>query len=233
VKSRKSIIAAAAAVALGTTGLSALPALASAHHPGAAASAVTRPPFIGIGADGTTRTSENWSGYAATGSAYTSVSADWTQPAGTCSSGDTYAGFWVGLDGYTSRSVEQTGTETDCIGGTPQYGAWYEMYPAASVSFSNPVAAGDHFTASVTASGDTFTLKISDLTAGWTHTVTKTSAVAKKSSAEVIAEAPCCTVGGGILPLTNFGTVRFTDSMVDGGAAGRHPRRQDQHAAGR
>ena len=55
--------------------------------------------------------STNWSGYAATTGTYTSVSASWTQPAGTCSRGDQYAAFWVGLDGYTSSSVEQTGSE--------------------------------------------------------------------------------------------------------------------------
>ena len=73
--------------------------------------------------------STNWSGYAATTGTYTSVSASWTQPAGTCSRGDQYAAFWVGLDGYSSSSVEQTGSEVDCVGWTAQYYAWYEMYP--------------------------------------------------------------------------------------------------------
>ena len=36
--------------------------------------------------------STNWSGYAATTGTYTSVSATWTQPAGTCSSGSTPSG---------------------------------------------------------------------------------------------------------------------------------------------
>src|ERR1035438_10402374 len=63
-------------------------------------------------------TSTNWSGYAATTGTYTSVSASWTQPKGTCTSGDQYAAFWVGLDGYSSSSVEQTGSEVDCVGRT-------------------------------------------------------------------------------------------------------------------
>src|SRR5580693_1467505 len=53
-----------------------------------------------------TVTSTNWSGYAATGGPFTSVSADWVQPAGNCSTGDQYAAFWVGLDGYSSATVE-------------------------------------------------------------------------------------------------------------------------------
>ena len=40
------------------------------------------------------------------------------------------------------------------------------------------------------------------------------------SSAEVIVEAPCCTGSGGILPLTDFGTVSLTGSMANGAAMG-------------
>jgi hypothetical protein len=61
----------------------------------------------------TSTTSTNWSGYADTAGTYTSASASWTQPAGTCSKGDQYAAFWVGIDGYSSETVEQTGSEVD------------------------------------------------------------------------------------------------------------------------
>src|SRR5207302_868041 len=95
-----------------------------------------------------TATSTNWSGYAATAGTYTSVSASWTEPTGTCSGSAKYSSFWVGLDGYNSNSVEQTGSEVDCSGSRAQYYAWYEMYPsAASVSYSNTVRPGDHFNA--------------------------------------------------------------------------------------
>ncbi len=164
--------------------------------------------------------STNWSGYAATSGTYSAVSATWTQPAGVCSSGDQYAAFWVGLDGYSSSTVEQTGTEVDCIGKTAQYYAWWEMYPGASVELSTttyPVHANDAFSASVTFTApSTFTLVLADTTVGhtWTATETETLAGARRSSAEVIAEAPCCTVFGGILPLTDFGTVNFANATV-------------------
>jgi Peptidase A4 family len=165
--------------------------------------------------------STNWSGYAATSGTYTSVSASWTQPAGTCSRGDQYAAFWVGLDGYSSQTVEQTGSEVDCIGRTAEYYAWYEIYPQASVNYSNTVKAGDKFTATVTYEGSNeFSLSIKDITQGWSQTKTETLAGAARSSAEVIAEAPCCTFSGGILPLTDFGTVSFTGSQADGSALG-------------
>ncbi len=165
--------------------------------------------------------STNWSGYAATTGTYTSVSASWTQPTGTCSRGDQYAAFWVGLDGYSSSSVEQTGSEVDCVGRTAEYYAWYEMYPNASVNYSNTVRPGDHFSASVTyTGGSSFSLYIADTTQGWSHTTPGTLAGAARSSAEVIVEAPCCTGSGGILPLADFGTVSLTSSTANGAALG-------------
>jgi hypothetical protein len=165
--------------------------------------------------------STNWSGYAATTGTYTSVSASWTEPAGICSRGDQYAAFWAGLDGYSSSTVEQTGSEVDCIGQTARYYAWYEMYPAASHVYSNTVRAGDHFNASVTYTGSNlFSLYIADTTQGWSHNTTVSLAGAARSSAEVIVEAPCCTISGGILPLADFGTINITSSMANGSALG-------------
>ena len=162
--------------------------------------------------------STNWSGYAATTGTYSAVSASWTQPKGTCSNGDQYAAFWVGLDGYSSSSVEQTGTEVDCVGRTAEYYAWWEMYPGASVDYSTtkyPVHYGDSFTASVTYTApNSYALVLTDNTAHWTASTTQSLAGAARSSAEVIAEAPCCTFFGGILPLTNFGTMNFTNSLA-------------------
>jgi hypothetical protein len=166
-------------------------------------------------------TSTNWSGYAAHGSTYTTVSATWVQPAGSCTSATRYSSFWVGLDGYTSNSVEQTGTDTDCSRGRPVYYGWYEMYPNPSFSFGSTISAGDTISASVTFSGtSSYTLKLSDVTRGWTSTTTKSLSGAPRSSAEVIIEAPCCTSSGGILPLANFGTVHLSNSLVNGSSIG-------------
>lgn len=165
-------------------------------------------------------TSTNWSGYAATGSTYNSVSASWVQPSVTCGSTATYSSFWVGLDGYSSNSVEQTGTDSDCSGGKPQYYGWYEMYPHPSYSFGSTVSAGDTMSASVTFSGtNSYTLTLSDKTKGWSTSTTKKLNGAARSSAEVIIEAP---YSGGILPLADFGTVNFTNSLVNGAAIGNY-----------
>jgi hypothetical protein len=168
-----------------------------------------------------TVSSTNWSGYAATGSKFTSVSSNWIQPSVSCTSTATYSADWVGLDGYGDTTVEQTGTLAACIGGSPQYQAWYETYPNPPVYFSSVVTPGHAMRASVTANSATsFTMTISDTTAGWSHTVTKSVGGARRSSAEVIVEAPCCTAGGGVLPLADFHTVPFTRAKVNGTAIG-------------
>lgn len=162
----------------------------------------------------TNSTSTNWSGYAVTGSRFTSVSSSWTEPTVTCSA-TAYSSFWVGLDGDTSNTVEQTGTDADCSGKTPQYYAWYEMYPKFPVNLSGKVAPGDKLSASVTTNGSgSFTLKITDSTQGWTNTTTARLKSAKLASAEVIAEAPSSS--NSVLPLANFGTVGFTSATVNG-----------------
>ncbi len=127
----------------------------------------------------------------------------------------------MGLDGYSSETVEQTGSEVDCDGRTPEYYAWYEAYPAASEDYSNTVEPGDHLSASVTYEGSNeFSLYIDDTTRGWSHDTTVTLSGAERSSAEVIVEAPCCTDRGGILPLTDFGTIGITSSEANGFAIG-------------
>jgi hypothetical protein len=164
-------------------------------------------------------TSGNWSGYAATGSRFTSISATWTQPAGTCGSQTTYSSFWVGLDGDTSGTVEQTGSEVDCSGGSPVYTSWYEMYPKFPVYYSDTVRAGDVFHGSVTTNGNGgFTLTLTNSTEGWSHTINASLRKAKLASAEAIAEAPSSS--GGVLPLTDFGTVGFSSVQANGQAIG-------------
>ena len=142
-------------------------------------------------------TSTNWSGYAVTGSNFTSAVGSWIVPTATCSSGNQYAAFWVGIDGYNSSSVEQTGTDSDCKGSKPNYYAWYEFYPNPSFMISSvTIKPGDRMSASVTYNGSQFTVTITDVTTG--KSFSKSSAVrgAKRTSAEWIAEAPCCTARG-------------------------------------
>jgi hypothetical protein len=210
---------------------------APTHHQLASARAPMQPTPPGgapVWSPANTVSAINWSGYAATGAIFSDVSASWVVPAVTCTSGAQYSSAWVGLDGFNSRTVEQTGTDSDCHGATPRYYSWYEMYPAASVNIAEPVSAGDQMNASVTAATtSSFVLVIADATKGWTKTFTKTLARAKRTSAEVIEEAPCCTAAQGILPLADFGKINFTNAHVDGGAIGNlSPKRINMAAGG-
>ncbi|MGH3417219.1 MAG: G1 family glutamic endopeptidase, partial [Actinocrinis sp.] len=212
------LAAAPLALPVATPAIAAAPLLhAPVQHVGAVPFFVSHG-FTSHGRNATT-TSGNWGGYAAHGSTYTSVSASWVQTAVNCSKGSGYSSFWVGLDGYDSNSVEQTGTEADCSGGRAVYSSWYEMYPAYPVNYGNAVRPGDHFTATVTYQGSNrYRLVLTDSTAGWTRTTSKTQSGLSRASAEVIAEAP--SSNSGVLPLSDFGTVNFTGSTVNGASLG-------------
>ena len=169
----------------------------------------------------TAAASENWAGYAAGGTlgAFTQVSASWAEPAATCAASQTFSSFWVGLDGDGTSSVEQTGTEADCANGAASYQGWFEMFPAAPVFFSNTVQPGDAMSASVVAGGGgSFTLTLTDSTQGWTKVTQQTSTTAQLGSAEIIAEAP--SDADGVLPLSDFGAVTFTDALINNDAIG-------------
>lgn len=176
--------------------------------------------------------SENWSGYAVTGSAgaVTDVKGSWVVPSVNCATTPTgYSAFWVGIDGFTSNSVEQTGTDSDCVSatnkdGTPTYYAWFEFYPnpGYEIEFPKGIHPNDLITAEVKyigaatgsghrgGSGAQFSVTITDVTQGETFTTTSTASSANESSAEWITEAPCCGAKNSILPLADFSSVQFS-----------------------
>jgi hypothetical protein len=166
---------------------------------------------------GSSITSTNWSGYAATGGkgSITSVTASWIIPAivGTCPSEDQFASFWVGIDGYSSNTVEQIGTDSDCQSGVPTYYVWFEFYPHASYNVNSvPIKPGDKIFAKVNSSGKgMFTVELVNETTRASFSTTTKVASADQSSAEWIAEAP---YEGGVLPLAPFGTVQFGDDYT-------------------
>jgi hypothetical protein len=112
--------------------------------------------------------------------------------------------------------VEQIGTDSDCSNGKPSYYAWYEFYPEDAYYAGNltSLEPGDVMSATVTynTTNGKFTATITDesrplLAFTTTFTPSGRTGTPKRSSAEWIAEAPCCSQNGGILPLSDFGTV--------------------------
>lgn len=203
--SKRGISIAAAAVALmaplALTASAAAPALASGSF---ASTTHFGSPLHSVGGD----VISNWGGYVAHGETFNSATASWTVAKVSCRTQNDLYAPWVGIDGDGTQTVEQTGVATDCQTGQPRHEAWYEMYPAAPVYYGDPISTGDKFTASVTASGTNFTLKITDKTKGWTESVTKSLASAQKATAEAVIEAP----GG----YPNINSVKFTNVIFNG-----------------
>ncbi len=192
----------------------------------AAACALGAVPATSAAADVPQAASENWSGYVVGGSSgssgtqYKTVSGSWVQPAAKCTSGSAYSAFWVGLGGAgQTEALEQDGTEANCAAdGTASYYAWYELVPSAPVRVSMAVHPGDRITSRVTVNGTDVTVSMANQTTGGSFTKNLQMSNPDTSSAEWIAEAPSsCQQGLSSctpLPLTDFGTVTFTNASA-------------------
>jgi hypothetical protein len=153
----------------------------------------------------------NWGGYADTSStagAFTAVSGKWTVQVLKCTAEDREYDDFVGLDGFSNGSVEQTGVLGQCFLGVATYYTWYEMYPAQG-SFQivgTTVKAGDKIAASVTRSGSSYTLTVTDSTTSGNNiatTQTCATTTCTDMSAEWIVERPFFSTTG-YVPLGDF-----------------------------
>jgi hypothetical protein len=164
--------------------------------------------------------SQNWAGYVAGGTQFSSVSGSWVEPTAKCGSGQTYSAFWVGIGGSSNQSsaLEQTGTEADCAAdGSIDYHAWYELVPAAPVKLDLAIRPGDHISAKVTVNGTNVGVSMTNQTTGQSTSKALQMDSPDTSSAEWIAEAPsACDGSGGCqpLPLSDVGTVQFTSATA-------------------
>jgi len=157
-------------------------------------------------------TSHNWSGYAATGGQFTSVSGTWTVPQTQSTGGFASAATWVGIGGVSSRDLIQAGTQDVSSGSRTEYQAWIETLPQPSRQVPFSVSPGDSVTVSISQqSPNHWTVSFINHSTGETYqtTLTYTSSL---SSAEWIEEAP--SARRGVLPLDNFGTVQFSDGTA-------------------
>jgi hypothetical protein len=162
--------------------------------------------------------STNWSGYADTGSGFSTVTGSWTEPGVSCTSTTSLAAFWVGLDGYSSSSVEQDGTLIECYRDAAYYYTWWEMYPTNAIQVvGSTLHAGDKITASVVRSGTSYTLKVTDSSrSADSFSTTQTCSSCANSSAEWIAEAP--SGSSGVYPLSDFGSWTESGATVKAGS---------------
>jgi len=160
-----------------------------------------------------TSSSSNWSGYAASGGTFTSVTATWTVPAVSETSPGADA-TWVGIGGLSSRDLIQAGTQAMVYGSGVAYTAWIEMLPQSSRDVPLSVTAGDSVTVTITQqSGNDWVVAMKNNTTGGTYNVTVQYS-SSNSSAEWVQEAP--SVGRGLVSLDQFGTVLFRAASAVG-----------------
>ena len=203
-----------------------IPRLISALALAGAASAAIATSAAAASAPSSATVTGNWSGYevsAKNSESFSNVSGSWVEPAASCNTGEGYSSFWVGLGGtqQQSQALQQVGTSADCGGdGSASHFAWYELLPAAPVQLNMSISPGDHITASVQVRGTAVTVSLADRTTGASFTKTLKMNDPDTSTAEWIAEAPSTCDGYGDcqpLPLSDFGTVKFTDTSATAG----------------
>jgi hypothetical protein len=159
-------------------------------------------------------TSHNWSGYAATGGRFSAVSGTWTVPEFSPGGSFGIDATWVGVGGVRSRDLIQAGTEQTVSGsGHTQYEAWVEMLPRSSRSVSLSVHPGDSVTVSITEQAlNNWLIQFTNNTTGLSYQETQQYA-SSHSSVEWVEEAPSAGRGG-IMPLTNFGSIEFSNGSA-------------------
>jgi hypothetical protein len=174
----------------------------------------------------------NWSGYAATGTDFSAISASWVVPTALCdptAAGTAEQFQWVGIDGFSSQTVEQAGTAVSCYQGVADYGVWYEMYgypsPVNTGGWSPslyPVAPGDAINSSVSVTNGVWTLAVHDVTAGWTATevTSEPDPQPQQVNAEVIVETPswCPNNVCQTLPMPDTTPITFSDVSITSGS---------------
>jgi hypothetical protein len=157
--------------------------------------------------------SSNWAGYAAGSGTFTSVTGTWTVPQPSASPAGSSDAAWVGIGGESTRDLIQAGTQQEMLGsGDVQYSAWIEMLPQASRTIPLAVHAGDSITVTLAEQEpSSWQIEFQNHTTGGSY-VRTVQYRSSHSSAEWVEEAPSGRQG--LLPLTNFGAVTFSNATA-------------------
>jgi hypothetical protein len=200
---------------LAAVGIAVVAAAVAAPAVASAAPSQLNAPLHGRSHSGNSSYSGNWSGYAETGSGYTSVTGTWTVPTVTPTSDDRYTSHWIGIDGDGNSDLIQLGTEADSTGGRATYSAWWEILPDYSIDIPGITPRpGDSITASITQSSSTkWKISLKDNSNGESYSATKTYN-GPAASAEWIVEAP--TVGGSQSAAAKFSPITFSGLTANG-----------------
>lgn len=158
-------------------------------------------------------TSSNWSGYAARGGTFTSVSGTWTVPLVALDAPFGADAAWVGIGGLRTRDLIQAGTQQFVTGsGSVTYQAWVEKLPDIARPVPLTVLPGHTVSVSIDLQAEnTWLITLSNITTGQTL-LRSEKYESTLSSAEWIEEAPFSRRR--VLPLTEFGSVTFSQGSA-------------------
>jgi hypothetical protein len=156
------------------------------------------PPMMYMG-DTKFDTSNNWSGYYASGASFTEAGAHWTEPSVQSGCSGATAGTWAGLGGMNSGNLAQNGTALLWpVGGVHQ--AWWEILPANPTFINFYADPGYGFEVMTSRYSGNFLFFFNNDRTGYATTISVASSRYDGSTAEVIVER------GYPAPLANIGT---------------------------
>lgn len=188
----------------------------SAPGPTSSAAATT----AAITGSTTTATDPAVAGYIVDGSAFQAVTGTWVVPTITCGAVQrrSVAG-WVGIEAASRVTTERVGVTSLCEGGhTVETFAWYQAAPAAPVRLPGTVVAGDPITATVSASGTTFTFDLVDARTGAQARASRSLPSADHDAvAWLVDSRPLGCLGScSGIALADFGRIGFTAARATG-----------------
>ncbi len=189
------------------------------EHPEGTPPQASSPPQLPVpslpGVPTDNNTSHNWSGYAASNGRYTAVTGTWIVPEFSADGPFGIDATWVGIGGVHSRDLIQAGTEQTVSGsGHTEYEAWVETLPRSSRAVSLSVHPGDSVTVAISEQSlNNWLIQFTNNTTGQTYQETQ-QYTSSHSSAEWVEEAPSASGRGGILPLSDFGSVEFSNATA-------------------
>ena len=190
------------------------------------------PPFLAeSNAQSDTVWSYNWSGYSLTAKAGTFTHAEtwYVEPSygsSVCSSNA--ASIWAGIGGYNDGgTVSQNGTAHN-VPGIGNHQAWWEVWPYNNMTavglYGHP---GYEFDASVRRLSTGWRYYFYDYYSRKTVTLDVTIAAYDGKTAEAVAERP--TINGNWSYLSNFGTLHFDETLVNGEPLNSQPGGSARH----
>jgi hypothetical protein len=163
----------------------------------------------------------DWSGYSVASDnlfpqpVIVGVNASWTLPTVIVTAETAYSAAWIGIGGQSDQTLIQCGSEHDSRNGQAYYTLWYELIPDYAIPIPEiTVNPGDKITAAISlidSETNNWLIEISDVTVQQSFSLL-VEYNSSRRTAEWIIERP--TVNNQISTLANFGSVTFTDAIV-------------------